>query len=79
VEAGDEPAQGAETAGSRQAKPTAPLSVELKEIQRLLRDAVNTKVEVTQGARGGKIIIDYYTQDDVERILELLTGSPEAR
>lgn len=61
----------------QQVKPAAPLSVELKEIQRILRDAVNTKVEITQSARGGKIIIDYYTQDDIERVLELLTGSTE--
>ena len=58
-------------------KPRKPLPVELKEVQRLLREAVNTKVEITQGVRGGKIIIDYYTQDDVERILELFTGSRE--
>jgi ParB family chromosome partitioning protein len=53
------------------------LPVELKEIQRLLREAVNTKVEVTHGSKGGKVIIDYYTQDDLERILELITGSRE--
>ena len=51
------------------------LSVELKEIQRLLREAVNTKVEIVQSAKGGRVVIDYYTQDDIERILELLTGN----
>ena len=56
-------------------KAEKPLPLELKEIQRLLREAVNTKVEITQGAKGGKIIIDYYTMDDVERILELFTGA----
>lgn len=60
-----------------QPKQDAPLSPELKEIQRLLREAVNTKVEITRSSKGGKIIIDYYTRDDIERILELLTGSPE--
>jgi len=51
-----------------------PLPVELREIQRILRDHVNTKVEITQSVRGGKIIIDYYTTDDIERILALITG-----
>jgi ParB family chromosome partitioning protein len=54
-----------------------PLPVELKEIQRILRDKVNTKVEIIPGAKGGKIVIDYYTRDDVERILELFAGSRE--
>ena len=55
-------------------KPGEVLTTDLKEIQRILREAVRTKVEISPGAKGGKIIIDYYTQDDVERILELLTG-----
>ena len=53
------------------------LPVELKEIQRVLREQVNTKVEITAGAKGGKIIIDYYTQDDLERILDLFAGKRE--
>ena len=54
-----------------------PMSAELLDIARILRERVNTKVEITQGQKGGKIIIDYYTQDDIEHILELLTGSRE--
>ncbi|MCL2121112.1 MAG: ParB/RepB/Spo0J family partition protein [Clostridiales bacterium] len=50
------------------------LSSALMEIQRVLREAVNTKVEIIQNERGGKIIIDYYTTDDIERILELIAG-----
>ncbi len=63
---------GAEKKDNRFAK--EPLSVELKEIQHILRDKVNTKVEIIQSAKGGKIVIDYYTQDDIERILELFAG-----
>jgi len=51
------------------------LPVELKEIQRILRDTVQTKVEIQETQKGGKIIIEYYTQDDIERILDLITGS----
>ncbi len=55
-------------------KKELPLPVELREIQRVLREKINTKVEITAGAKGGKIIIDYYTQDDLERILDLFAG-----
>ena len=58
-------------------KKALPLPSALKEIQRMIRERVNTKVEITQGSKGGKIIVDYYTQDDIERILELFTGSSE--
>ena len=53
------------------------LPVELKEIQRVLRERINTKIEITSGNKGGKIIIDYYTQDDLERILDLFSGKRE--
>lgn len=67
-----------EDAGRKDRRPAKePLSIELKEIQHILRDKVNTKVEIIQGAKGGKIVIDYYTQDDIERILELFAGSSE--
>ena len=55
----------------------APLPVELTEIQRIIRELVNTKVEITTNSKGGKIIIDYYSPDDVARILELFTGNRE--
>ena len=72
---GDEAAMPEATAtGVREPKA---LPVELKEIQRILRDRINTKVEITQSAKGGRIIIDYYTQDDIEHILEIITGSRE--
>ncbi|MEL7624541.1 MAG: ParB/RepB/Spo0J family partition protein [Clostridiales bacterium] len=67
-----------EDAGRKGRRPVKePLSIELKEIQHILRDKVNTKVEIIQGTKGGKIVIDYYTQDDIERILELFAGSSE--
>ena len=66
-----------DAAGRAQDKAKSALPVELAEIQRILRECVQTKVEITRGARGGKIMIEYYTQDDIERILELLCGSRE--
>ncbi len=74
----DEADGNKEDAGRKDRRPVKePLSVELKEIQHILRDKVNTKVEIIQGAKGGKIVIDYYTQDDIERILELFAGNSE--
>ena len=58
-------------------KELKPLSVALKEILRVIRERVNTKVDITRNAKGGKIIIEYYNDDDLERILELFTGSLE--
>jgi ParB family chromosome partitioning protein len=55
--------------------PRPELPVELREIQRAIRERVNTKVDIVQTAKGGKVIIDYYSQDDLERILELFTGT----
>ena len=66
-----------ETAGGTRKKTKVALPAELVEIQRILRECVRTKVEVTQSGKGGKIMIEYYTQDDIERILELLCGSRE--
>ena len=62
---------------TRKEKKDTALSVELKEIQRILRDTVNTKVEIISNNKGGKIIIDYYSDDDVARILELFLGTRE--
>ncbi|MCL1848994.1 MAG: ParB/RepB/Spo0J family partition protein [Clostridiales bacterium] len=70
-------ATGPSTTDGEKGKEAKPLSVELAEIQRILRERINTKVEITQSAKGGKIIIEYYSQDDVERVLEIVTGSKE--
>jgi ParB family chromosome partitioning protein len=71
---GEEPGAGIISQGATGGRQEQALPVELKEIQRILRDIVNTKVEIVRNAKGGKIIIDYYTQDDIERILELFTN-----
>lgn len=56
-------------------KPEKPvLSPTLRKIQDKLRDATNTKVSIVSNGNGGKIVIDYYTEDDIQRLMELITG-----
>jgi ParB family chromosome partitioning protein len=60
------------------AAPVRPARVADPELERLaadLRTALGTKVTLTPGRRGGRIVIEYYDGDDLERIYERLTGS----
>lgn len=43
-----------------------------KEIEESLRKVLGTKVTINKGRKKGKIEIEYYSDDDLERILELL-------
>ncbi|MDD4564455.1 MAG: ParB/RepB/Spo0J family partition protein [Eubacteriales bacterium] len=45
---------------------------EITSMEENLRLALGTKVEINQGARRGKIEIEYYSRDELERLLELL-------
>lgn len=40
-----------------------------------LRAALGTKVEIQRGRKGGRITIAFYSNDDFERLYELLTGA----
>lgn len=42
-----------------------------------LRAALGTKVEITRGRKGGSIRIDFYSDDEFERLFELLTREPK--
>lgn len=43
-----------------------------EEISKRLRQAFGTKVEIKQKSKGGEIRIEYYSDDDLERILGIL-------
>ena len=45
---------------------------ELAEATAELRNALGTKVEVLRGRKGGKIAIQFYSDDDFERLYDLL-------
>ncbi len=48
----------------------ARLSHELKAIEEKLRRALGTKVIMTTKSKGGRIVIEYYSPEELERILE---------
>jgi hypothetical protein len=43
-----------------------------------LRGALGTKVEVLRGRRGGRIAIQFYSDEDFERLYELLLRAGKA-
>ncbi len=49
------------------------LSPEIKALQEELEEYFGTKVVIENRAKGGSIVIDYYSKDDLMRIIELLS------
>lgn len=47
----------------------------IQDIEERLQRRLGTKVRVVRQGQRGRIEIDYYSQDDMERILEILTGT----
>ncbi|MBQ4159522.1 MAG: ParB/RepB/Spo0J family partition protein [Clostridia bacterium] len=48
------------------------LDIELEQLQKSIGNRLGTKVQIINGAKKGKIEIEYYGGDDLERILKLL-------
>ncbi|MGC9314021.1 MAG: ParB/RepB/Spo0J family partition protein [bacterium] len=51
------------------------LSPEIKALQEELEEYFGTKVVIENRAKGGSIVIDYYSKDDLMRIIELLSDN----
>jgi ParB family chromosome partitioning protein len=51
------------------------LTVQLATLQDLLRKHLATKVKITPKGKRGKIEIEYYSFEDLDRIVEAMTGS----
>ncbi|HHW00940.1 MAG TPA: ParB/RepB/Spo0J family partition protein [Clostridiaceae bacterium] len=49
-------------------------SEELIEIEEKFKDIFGTKVKITPNSKKGKIMIEYYSSDELERIIELIMG-----
>lgn len=63
---------------TRQVAPTAPSDSNLSSIQDRLRQILGTKVEIRPMHDGrGTITLEYYSADDLERLLEMLTVAGE--
>ncbi len=60
------------SAGGSSRRRARRLDPQLKGLEDGLRQALGTKVSLTARAKGGRIVIDYFSSEDLARILELL-------
>jgi len=49
----------------------------LLELEELLSERLSTRVNVTMGAKRGKVVIDFASLEDLERIYRAMTGIPQ--
>jgi ParB family chromosome partitioning protein len=62
----------------KQRKPD--LSKELMDIEKKLTDTLGTRVQIEKRAKkGGKLHIDYFSEDDLHRLLKLLDSAPDIK
>jgi ParB family chromosome partitioning protein len=50
-------------------------SADIERLEHGLREALATKVTLSTSRKGGRITIEYYTQEELERLYERLTGA----
>ncbi|MGI8928734.1 MAG: ParB/RepB/Spo0J family partition protein [Candidatus Limnocylindrales bacterium] len=58
-------------------KRTRTTTPDVERLERGLREVLATKVTLSSARKGGRITIEYYDQEDLERIYERLTGGRE--
>jgi ParB family transcriptional regulator, chromosome partitioning protein len=56
------------------AKPARERAPDVDRLEQTLRDSLATKVTISTARKGGRITIEYYDEDDLERLYERLTG-----
>jgi ParB family chromosome partitioning protein len=54
--------------------PARPTDPDLERVEDELRQALGTKVSVARSRRGGRIVIEYYSDEELSRLYERLTG-----
>ena len=69
--AGDSPADGPAASPSRRLRPPG-----LLELEELLSQHLETRVKVEMGAKKGRVIIDFATLEDLERLYRLMSEHP---
>ncbi len=57
------------------AKEKKALPAELAALQSQFEQSLGTRVNIQQGAKGGKVVIHYYSDDDLQAIYEAISGS----
>lgn len=58
---------------TRKPKKAKPEDIYIKDIRERLEEFLSTKVAIKHTKRGGEISIDYYTDDDLTRLTDLIT------
>ncbi|MBE7026948.1 MAG: ParB/RepB/Spo0J family partition protein [Ruminococcaceae bacterium] len=58
--------------GNKKSETITQLDLQLGEIQKRMSDILGTKVKILNGAKKGKIEIEYYSANDLERLLRML-------
>ena len=58
---------------TRKPKKAKPENIYIKDIRERLEEFLSTKVAIKHTKRGGSITIDYYTDDDLTRLTDLIT------
>ena len=51
-----------------------PRTPDLERVEEELRRALGTKVSLARSRRGGRIVIEYYSDEELERLYDRLTG-----
>ena len=64
----------ASRAPSGVAAPTAPRDADLERVEEDLRRTLGTKVSARPLARGGRIVIEYYSDEELGRLYDRLIG-----
>lgn len=67
--------QGKRAAQTKEKAPKAPPAVELRELEQRLIERLGTKVSFSGTPNKGRIIVEYYSQEDLERILDKISGN----
>ena len=69
---GSEPSAPSGGGASRRLRPPG-----LLELEELLSSRLDTRVKVTMGAKRGKVVVEFATLEDLERIYRAMTGSTD--
>jgi ParB family chromosome partitioning protein len=57
-----------------QAKPRKTLPPELIDLQNQFEQSLGTRVNITKKRKGGQVIIDYYSDEELQTIYDVIVG-----
>lgn len=66
--------EAARRGSAREQSPGHRKSVEVADLENRLREALRTKVELHRGRKGGRVVIHFYSDEELEGIFQVLTG-----